>query len=115
MIDEFALPPSKSRIATRIDERGNQSSGSAAKWADGARFATGAMLTERYRIIRLLGRGGMGEVYRAFDPKIGSEAATQSIQYDVSADGLRFLFISRMAEATSSVAVVLNWIADLKK
>jgi Tol biopolymer transport system component len=35
--------------------------------------------------------------------------------YDVSLDGQRFLFISRMAEATSSLAVVINWSADLKK
>jgi len=40
---------------------------------------------------------------------------TQGIQYDVSADGQRFLFISRMAEATSSVAVIINLTADLKK
>ena len=39
----------------------------------------------------------------------------QTTTYDVSADGQRFLFISRMAEATSSLSVVINWTADLKK
>ena len=41
--------------------------------------------------------------------------ATQGNDFDVSADGQRFLFISRMAEATSSLSVVINWTADLNK
>jgi eukaryotic-like serine/threonine-protein kinase len=35
--------------------------------------------------------------------------------YDVSLDGQRFLFISRMADATSSLAIVVNWSADPRK
>ena len=40
-----------------------------------ARFVPGTMLAERYRVVAQIGRGGMGEVYRAEDVRLGQTVA----------------------------------------
>ena len=48
------------------------------------RLGAGKILSERYRIQRLLGRGGMGEVYESFDMELGSRVALKLIRPEIA-------------------------------
>ena len=43
--------------------------------SQGLGFTPGSVVAERYRVVSMLGRGGMGEVYRADDLKLGQPVA----------------------------------------
>jgi len=50
-----------------------------------------------YEVVSLLGRGGMGEVYRARDTRLGRDVAIKVLPSDVTADRDRLARFEREA------------------
>src|SRR6185295_3415813 len=57
----------------------------------------------RYEIRAKLGAGGMGEVYRAFDPKIGREVAIKVLSPEFAANKERVARFEQEAQAAGSL------------
>ena len=53
---------------------------------NGPLFTPGTIISGRFEIIRLIGRGGMGHVYEARDLELKEKVALKTIREDISSD-----------------------------
>ena len=73
--------------ASRTDKSSPQSSPSDS--SHHGRFLPGTKVADRYRIVSLVGKGGMGEVYRADDLKLGHPVALKFLPRELGQDQQR--------------------------
>ena len=60
-----------------------------------------------YRLSALIGAGGMGEVYRVSDTKLGRDVAIKVLPDEFSQDADRL--------ARIEIVLVLNWVEELRR
>ncbi len=98
---EFAptvLPNAGANVTANSES--SRSSGS----SDHGRFLPGSKIAGRYRIVSLVGKGGMGEVYRADDLKLGQTVALKFLPRDLAEDPQRLEYFHNEVRLTRQIS-----------
>jgi eukaryotic-like serine/threonine-protein kinase len=74
-----SLPPSTGLALSYSDDAESQ------KWPAGPSFAPGDLLANRFRILRFISKGGMGEVYEAEDLELHEHVAVKTVLASIAA------------------------------
>ncbi|HEX6861839.1 MAG TPA: serine/threonine-protein kinase, partial [Thermoanaerobaculia bacterium] len=81
------VPVEGSSAPTVVEDRGRRPRPVRPRESEPLGFPPGDLLAGRYRVVNLIGRGGMGEVYRVEDLKLGQTVALKFLPEWLASDG----------------------------